>query len=188
MSTQGIEQDQATSKVALSAEQQARVAEFAEIERQHSSEAPLPPAEQQARAAAFAARERQHSSEAPASPGPWDFTTGTPTYSVSLSDSGDGFATLDGYASNDLTNPSGIGQWMVAKDDWIGVFANRNLVFNNPQANRLGGKKGVFWVSNWNGGGITTDVQLQAGCVAAYLIKNCHGDYMPAAITPPYEC
>jgi hypothetical protein len=28
---------------------------------------------------------------------------------------------------------------------------------------------------------------LQAGYVAAYLFKNCHGDYVPAVITPPYE-
>ncbi len=102
---------------------------------------------------------------------------GTTTYAVSISSS-NGFALLSWNASNQP-----YGGNIVSSFDWIGVFTNAALARVNPNSNFLGGSAGFQWAAN--GSQYTTDVQLQQGMVAAYVIKNSDGNYVTVAISQP---
>jgi hypothetical protein len=134
--------------------------------------------DQQARATAFAARESQHAGDAPV------LTTtasgsGTINYNIGVVDSGGGFAQIGWSVSDSL------GTYPIQQFDWVGVFTNYNQALVNPNSNYLGGQGGFMWASG--GGPFTTNVALESGMVAAYVIKNAAGNYVAVAITPPYQ-
>jgi len=143
---------------------------------QIASEASLS-TDQLARTAAFAAKEQSHAGEA-AAPPVWYSGTGTSTYSIGISDNGGGFAQVGWNVSSSL------GAYCTQQFDWIGVFTNKNQALLNPNSNYLGGAKGWAWAAS--GGPFTTDVALQAGMVAAYVIKNAAGKYVTVAVSAPF--
>jgi hypothetical protein len=134
--------------------------------------------DQQARAAAFAQKEIQHAGDAAAVPTVWYSGTGAITYNIAIGDNGGGFAEVGWNVSDTL------GTYCTQQTDWVAIFTNRNQALVNPNSNYLGGPRGWTWASG--GGPFTTDVALQAGMVAAYLIKNAAGKYVAVAISAPY--
>ena len=136
-------------------------------------------ADQQARGAAFAQKELQHAKDTPAaSP---QTGSGTITYSIGIADNGGGFAQISWQVSDSL------GTFPIQWYDWVGVFTNTNQALVNPNSNYLGGASG--WTNpstDQAGSPFTTDVALQAGMVAAYVIKNAGGDYVTVAVSPPF--
>lgn len=135
--------------------------------------------EQQQRAAAFAAQERQHLQDlASTSPPTWLIGHGAINYSMGLAETPDGFAEL-GWSVADQ-----YGTYCYGPTDWVGIFANANQAMVNPSSNVLGGSGGWTWSSV--GGPFTTDVALQPGMVAAYVVKNAQNNYVSVAISPPW--
>jgi hypothetical protein len=139
-------------------------------------------ADQQARKAAFAQRELAHAGDTAAAGPVWHGGTGTVTYGIAIADNGSGFAEI-GWSVGASQQDYSTQQY-----DWVGVFINANQALatptSNPDNNYLGGAKGWTWASG--GGPFTTDVALQAGMVAAYIIRNAAGVYVPVAISAPY--
>lgn len=137
-------------------------------------------AEQQARAAEFAKKERQRAESADGAELALASVSGlgTTTYNVTMLDNGSGVAWLSWSVSNTH------GAYVIADNDWIGVFTNTNQALSDPNANYLGGSSGWQWASK--GGSYLTKVKLQPGLVAAYVTKNADGKYKTVAVTAPY--
>jgi hypothetical protein len=135
-------------------------------------------ADQLARAAAFAQQELQHANDAPAVIPP-KTGAGTITYSITLTENSGGFGVI-GWVVNDTLETYSIQAY-----DWVGVFTNRNQALVNPNGNFLGGSGG--WTQASNSSPFTTDVALQDGMVAAYIIKNAAGAYVPVAVSAPFK-
>jgi hypothetical protein len=133
-------------------------------------------ADQQARAAAFAEQEKLNASQAAATA--LFNGTGTCTYGIGISDNGGGFAKIGWHVSDSLQT------YCAQQYDWVGVFTNSNQALVNPNSNYLGGAKG--WAPAASGGPFTTGVALQAGMVAAYIIKNAGGQYVAVSISAPF--
>jgi hypothetical protein len=132
--------------------------------------------DQQARAAAFA--EQMKLNAGAAVPTAVFNGTGTSTYAIGISDNGGGFAKIGWNVSNSLQT------YCTQTPDWVGVFTNSNQALVNPASNYLGGTKG--WALAASGGPFVSDVALQAGMVAAYIIKNAAGVYVAVAISAPF--
>ena len=130
--------------------------------------------EQRERAAAFAKKAREHASTTSV-PAAQAGGSGTTTYNVALAESGGGFALLGWIVNNSVGGP------VIASDDWVGVFVNANQALSNPDSNYLD----FQWASD--GHSYTTDVALQNGYVAAYVIKNASGNWVTVAVTSPYQ-
>jgi hypothetical protein len=133
--------------------------------------------DQQARAAAFAEQEKLNASLAAVTPALFN-GTGTSTYGIGISDNGGGFAKIGWHVSNSLQS------YCTQVPDWVGVFTNSNQALVNPNTNYLGGAKG--WALASSGGPFVSGVALQAGMVAAYIIKNAAGQYVAVAISAPF--
>ena len=135
-------------------------------------------ADQLTRAAEFAQKELQHASDAASAQTPYS-GTGTVTYSISISESSGGFVQIGWSVSSSLE------QNCIQSNDWVGVFTNNNQAAENPNSNFLGGPGGWTWASQ--GSSLLTDVAIQQGMVAAYVIKNSSGDYVAVAISPAFQ-
>jgi len=135
--------------------------------------------EQQKRAAAFAAQERQHSQDLASNPPPPSVTgQGAITFTITMSETPDGFALLSWGVGDQY------GTYCTGPTDWVGVFTNANQAMVNPNSNVLGGSAGWTWALG--GPPFKTDVAVAPGMVAAYVIKNASGQYVSVAITPPW--
>ena len=146
----------------------------------NQKQAPTGAAGENDRAAIFAAKASQRAQQrAGATPAAQSAGgSGTITYNVFLTENGGGFAVLNWSVSSSL------GQPVIGDNDWIGVFSNTGQAMVNPKSNYLGGSDGWEWASD--GGPYTTDVPLQQGYVAAYVIENGDGNYVTVAVTSPY--
>jgi hypothetical protein len=135
--------------------------------------------EQQQRAAAFAAQERQHLQDLASNPPPPSVTDqGAITYTITMSETPDGFAQLNWWVGDQYQT------YCTGSTDWVGVFTNTNQAMMNPNSNFLGGAAG--WTGAAGGGPFKTDVALVPDMVAAYVIKNAGGQYVSVAITSPW--
>jgi hypothetical protein len=132
--------------------------------------------DQQARAAAFAEQEKLNAGAAAATA--LFNGVGTSTYGIGISDNGGGFAKIGWNVSNSLQS------YCTQQPDWVGVFTNSNQALVNPNTNYLGGAKG--WALASSGGPFVSGVALQAGMVAAYIVKNAAGVYVAVAISAPF--
>lgn len=132
--------------------------------------------DQQASAAAFAEQEKLNAGAAAATA--LFNGTGTSTYGIGVSDNGGGFAKIGWHVSNSLQS------YCTQQYDWVGVFTNSNQALVNPNSNYLGGATGWAWAGS--GGPFVSSVALQAGMVAAYIVKNAAGVYVAVAISAPF--
>jgi hypothetical protein len=130
-------------------------------------------AEQQERAAAFAAKARERAGAA-STAGVTVSGSGTTTYNVTLRESTGGFAELGWGVS------SSMGRSVITSEDWVGVFINERQAIDDPDGNNLD------WEWAEDGNSYTTDVPLQGGYVAAYVIKNSSDDWVTVAVSAPY--
>jgi hypothetical protein len=138
--------------------------------------------EQHARIAAFEQKERELAAEIARGAvlaSPVVSGSSTTTYSVTMSDTGDGVAFLSWSVSRSL------GQEVIGLYEWVGVFANKNQALSNPVANYLGGLTGWQYARSGSRSYKTT-VKLQPGQVAAYVIKDWNNQYVTVAVTSPY--
>lgn len=142
---------------------------------QATSTSPLS-ADQQARAAGLE-RELQLASAGPASP-VWYSGAGAIRYGIAIAENSGGFAEINWNVSDSL------GMYVIGQYDWVGVFANRDQALVNPNGNFLGGPGG--WTNASKGGPFTTDVAIQPGMVAAYVIKNSALNYVTVAVSGPF--
>ena len=144
---------------------------------QAASTSPLSAA-QQASAAAFAQQMLQHANDAPAAV-QQNASPGTSTYTITITENSGGFAVITWNVSDTL------GTGCIQKYDWVGVFTNTNQALVNPNSNYLGGGGGWTWASKSSP--FTTDVAIQDGMVAGYIINNAAGQYVPVAVSSAFS-